>query len=148
MKDKNKHDNKGRIALLILIILPAIAAVIYLKSSVATDRKPDVSTDAKAQQVRVAVPDTTVATEELPIVQSGSTPGERDSTQVTRDLRSAAEAGAEDGYWDGYYDGAEGSTQRRRYDEGCNFTTQYAREAYATNYREGYETGYAEAHGE
>lgn len=148
MKDKNKHENTGRITLMALVILPAIAIVIYLKSSVTTDKPQEQSAPTENRQNHVAVPDTSVEAGELPVVQGENDTVTADSTQVTRDLRSAAEAGAEDGYWDGYYDGAEGNTQRRRYDEGSNFTTAYAREAYAANYREGYETGYAEARGE
>ena len=149
MKNTSRKENLTRLALAFLIIIPAITAIIYLKSN--AGEEPDNATNSTrtaTKKGQIAVPDTTIAPEERPIVSAGEKIARPDSAKAERDLRSAAEAGAEDGYWDGYYDGAEGAGQNGRYDETGDFITATAREAYARNYREGYENGYKEAAGE
>ena len=149
MKNTSRKENLTRLALAFLIIIPAIIAIIYLKSSASEEPVGTAdSTQVASGKGQIAVPDTTIAPEERTIVNAGEGIARPDSAEAERDLRSAAEAGAEDGYWDGYYDGAEGAGRRNRYDETSDFNTATARDAYARNYREGYENGYKEAAGE
>lgn len=64
-------------------------------------------------------------------------------TIVGTDGRSISDAGYEDGYWAGYDDAHLGEHQAS-YDESCSFVaSQSDRSIYATNYREGYEEGWA-----
>ena len=151
MKFKIKRETLTKLSITSLVVLPAVAIIAYLKVGARSERPftalPADSTALVAvapSAVPVAVPDTTVPIEEQPIVNAGSlpTPTKADTTDIQRDLRSAAEAGSEDGYWDGYYDGTDGREDLKRYDDHSTFTTARARQVYAENYRDGYDAGY------
>lgn len=145
---ENHRDNLTKLAIAFFVIIPAITAIIYMKSSVAEQRdgmqSDNHTLSSHKPGMQVAVPDTTVSPEERPLVAAGEQTTATDSLATMRDLRPADEAGAEDGYWDGYYDGAEGTGHHERYDEHSNFTSKNARRVYAENYAEGYQIGFAE----
>lgn len=151
MKFQIKRETLTKLSITSLVVLPAVAVIIYLKVGANSERTfAALPTDsavlaaASSSAVPVAVPDTTVSIEVQPIVNAGNMvpPAKADSTDIQRDLRSAAEAGAEDGYWDGYYDGTDGREDLKRFDDHSTFTTARARQVYAESYRDGYDAGY------
>ena len=149
MKFQIKRETLNKLSITSLVVLPAVAVIVYLKVGANSERTfvaqaNDSTLLAASTGKPVAVPDTTVPIEEQPIVNAGSlpTPTKADTTDIQRDLRSAAEAGSEDGYWDGFYDGTDGREDLKRYNDHSNFTTARARQVYAENYRDGYDAGY------
>ena len=149
MKFQIKRETLTKLSITSLVVLPAVAVIVYLKVGANSERTfvaqaNDSTLLAASSGKPVAVPDTTVSIEEQPIVNAGNMapPAKADSTDIQRDLRSAAEAGAEDGYWDGYYDGTDGREDLKRFDDHSNFTSHRARQVYAESYRDGYDTGY------
>lgn len=151
MKFQIKRETLNKLSITSLVVLPAVAVIVYLKVGANSERpfaalpNDSASLAATASTDKpVAVPDTTVSIEEQPIVNAGNIapPAKADTTDIQRDLRSAAEAGAEDGYWDGYYDGTDGREDLKRFDDHSNFSSERARQVYAESYRDGYDTGY------
>lgn len=149
MKFQIKRETLTKLSITSLVVLPAVAVIVYLKVGANSERTfvaqaNDSTLLAASTGKPVAVPDTTVSIEEQPIVNAGNMapPAKADTIDIQRDLRSAAEAGAEDGYWDGYYDGTDGREDLKRFDDNSTFTTARARQVYAESYRDGYDEGY------
>ena len=144
MKKSDSNNNAGRVLLALLIAVPVIAAIVYLK--IETD---DVVVEEPMEELKaveeydVAIPDTTTTTD-FPVVEEDTTVYVAPNDSVGVDTRPAMEAGDEDGYWDGWYDGAE-KKKKQRYDESSAFSLKEDKDTYAKYYREGYEKGYREA---
>ena len=136
-------SNSRRMMWAILLSIPFVAITVYFKLT-ANDSIDEEKT--KLNQIDttqdIAIPNTTIAPDVLPVVEETIAVSVPDS--MGTDRRPPLEAGDEDGYWDGWYDGAE-TGERLRYDESSRFRTTQDRETYAASYREGYEKGFEEA---
>lgn len=142
----SKHNRTNpRAIIFVLVVILAAAFVVFMKTSTNNpfDRNSADGSAAAGDSAAapMAVPDTTISTDVMPIVSDSVAPAVLDS--LSRDPRPADEAGAEDGYWNGYYDGVAGK-EAAEPDVTSNFPTRAERDAYAANYTDGYARGYAE----
>lgn len=138
--------------LFVLIVLGAVALIVYMKRSTDQPLTPEQVTLRDSLQ-RIATPDTTLSPEDnadshAPALTPSpdSSPTAPDSLDTSMDVRSPTDAGYEDGYFTGLDDGISGR-ERFSYDESSQFPTPAQRRNYTEAYRRGYEQGFRDGQG-
>lgn len=129
-----------QVALFVLFCLLIVGGIIFMKRSSTEQRttnQPNSSPDSHGQ---MAVPDTTVSPDVLPVTPETVVTYVLADTLLGKDKRDPYEAGYEDGYLNGCDDGATGN-EKASFDESNNFRNKKDRDAYVKGYNEGYEKG-------
>lgn len=139
--NKLPQSNKPlQVVLFALICLMIVGGIIFMKSSSSEQRALNMSGKSSDPHSQVAVPDTTVSPDVMPITPDTVVTYVLADTLLGKDKRDPYEAGYEDGYLNGCDDGATG-LERASFDESNNYHSQADREAYVKGYNEGYVKG-------
>ena len=143
MNHKNKNIKSNHLNLLIktIICLLIVSGIIYMKFISDEQKALLPNSTHQIENVDIAIPDTTVSTDIIPISTDSVVPSILPDTVLGKDKRRPYEAGYEDGYAAGCDDGFDGHT-RNNYDESNNFSTESEQNEYVRGYQEGYETGF------
>lgn len=123
-----------------LICLLVFGGIIFLKRT-SVEQRGHSSGWNNAPSAQVAVPDTTVSPDVLPVTPDTVAPSVLPDTILGKDTRDPFEAGYEDGYLSGCDDGAM-EQEQASYDDSNTFRSATARQEYVRGYREGYAKGY------
>ena len=135
-----QSPNRWRAVSIVLFCLLVVIGIIYMKHS-SGEQKLLVPSGTSDTAHQVAVPDTTIAPEVMPLYSDTVQPTQLPDTILGRDTRSPYEAGYDDGYAAGCDDGAA-KADHATYDETNNFATKPEQQNYVRGYREGYAKGY------
>lgn len=141
MKTNNPQpDNRRLVLVFALISLLIVGGIIFLKKDTSAQRPLNGAEGGDGSSAPVAVPDTTVPPDVLPVAADTVVPDVLPDTILGKDRREAYEAGFEDGYQCGCDDGAMGE-ENVSYDETNSYPSRAERDQYVKGYREGYARG-------
>lgn len=155
-KDRNNTQPTASLSARVLIVaLPALIFVVLigylkLKSDERSPIAPQIIAAAEGTKesdtlsLPIAIPDTTIAHDVLPILPDTLPAAPADSIGV--DERLPLTAGREDGFLAGAYDRSHNWEYGISYDDTNTFPTHEEQASYSEGYRDGYAEGYSAKH--